>query len=149
MQLIPPPTTRSVIFLIVCIILIAGIFNELSELRTFSEADERMDVYRQYVAACAKKNGNKHFGPMLGFVSSEGGCGAGSRYNGVVCTANFDFQLELKILWDEARARNACVIYKDADVTYKGSTRTNQGISAYGDDGRDIPILLGLREKKK
>lgn len=126
-----------------------GLFTETQEFRTKREtSDQDLVSYRQYVDACAKKNDKKHFAPMIGFSPIVDECGFDGRYNGVVCTENSEFQSRLKKLWDDARARNACIIYEDTAVRYKGSTRQNRGIVAYGDDRRDSPIYLGLRGKK-
>ncbi|HEV3245008.1 MAG TPA: hypothetical protein VG102_01485 [Candidatus Paceibacterota bacterium] len=108
------------------------------------EAD--MVQYREYVKNCQKKNGDNHFGPMIGFVPIGGRnfC----RSNGVVCTSNNTFQADLKKLWDEARSRGACIIWKHGHVGY-GGYQTYPAAVAFADDGKGERIAVGLSDAKK
>jgi hypothetical protein len=131
----------------------AWLLTESPQQRAHREEVARYQAWKtnlsQHVDMCAKKNGKDHFPPMLGFSPlGSGGCGDFGRFNGVACTANGTFQDDLKVMWDQVRTRNACVVWKPSRVTWRGAEQVYGGVTAYPDDGVGKSISIAFKEKK-
>ena len=147
------PAGLAIIVIYYGIMFVTWVFTESPEHRTHREYWEHYNAWHddlaKHVALCAKKNGTHHFGPMIGFVpAGTGGCGMGGRSNGIACTWNNSFQDDLKVLWDEARARGACVVWDATIVTWRGSDKMFSGVAAYADDNVGKRISIAFKEKK-
>ena len=126
---------------------------ESPQQRVQRESTERYYVWKnalsKHVDMCIKKNGKSHFGPMIGFAAiGSGGCGMGGRYNGVACTWDNKFQENLKVMWDEAHARKACVVWEPSRVTWRGADRMYSGVIAHADDNVGKTIAIAFKPKK-
>jgi hypothetical protein len=119
------------------------LFTESPEQKIARESREQYQTYitaqRAHANVCEKKNGKNHFHPMIGHSGIDAGCGLGSRYNGVVCTWNNEFQRDLKKMWDEAQERNACVVWEPA----------GGGVAAFAEDKPTQKIWVALNKPKK
>lgn len=121
-------------FKIVTIGCIAGILGGVA----LGQVDSAQRARLNYLVKCQEKNGVRHFGSMLG---SPRAC------NKVTCTRIEAVRTAVDELWDNARARGACVVWSPTRIQYAEQTESVPGVAAYADDGRGKQIGIVLNRE--
>ncbi|HEY4526760.1 MAG TPA: hypothetical protein VJK53_02840 [Candidatus Paceibacterota bacterium] len=94
------------------------------------EDARQVELALAHIRQCAQKNAARHLSPFQAYAGPT----ATLYTNSVVSTGNTGFRLGVNALWEEAKARGWCVVYK----------RTGYYVYAYIDEN---PVAGGYEMK--